>query len=75
VDNLEKAGIVERIVSEEDRRAFFVRLTPKGRRLFNKIFIRHAEYVAKLASVLTESEQADLGRLLKKLGTGLNNAK
>jgi MarR family 2-MHQ and catechol resistance regulon transcriptional repressor len=74
VDNLEKAGIVERTVSKEDRRAFYVRLTPKGKRLFNKIFVRHAEYVAKLASVLTESEQAELGRLLKKLGTGLKNA-
>lgn len=74
VDNLEKEGFVERSVSKEDRRAFYVRLTPKGKRLFNKIFLRHAEYVGKLASVLSESEQAELGRLLKKLGTGLKTA-
>jgi MarR family 2-MHQ and catechol resistance regulon transcriptional repressor len=71
VDNLEKDGIVERSVSKEDRRAFYVRLTPKGKRLFNKIFIQHAEYVAALASVLTETEQTELGSLLKKLGTEL----
>jgi Transcriptional regulators len=71
VDNLEKEGIVKRSVSKEDRRAFYVRLTPKGKRLFNHIFIQHAEYVAKLASVLTETEQTELGFLLKKLGTEL----
>ncbi len=71
VDNLEKEGIVERIISKEDRRAFYVRLTSKGKRLFHQIFIRHAEYEAKLASVLTETEQTELGSLLKKLGTEL----
>jgi MarR family transcriptional regulator, 2-MHQ and catechol-resistance regulon repressor len=71
VDNLEKEGIVERSVSKEDRRAFYVRLTRKGNRMFNSIFIQHAEYVAKLASVLTETEQTELGSLLKKLGTEL----
>jgi MarR family 2-MHQ and catechol resistance regulon transcriptional repressor len=71
VDNLEKEGYVERLVSKEDHRAFYVRLTAKGKRLFDKIFIRHAEYIAKLASVLTESEQSELGSFLKKLGTGL----
>jgi MarR family transcriptional regulator, 2-MHQ and catechol-resistance regulon repressor len=74
VDNLEKTEIVERAVSKDDRRAFYVRLTPKGKRLFNKVFVRHAEYISRLASVLTESEQAELGRLLKKLGLGLVNA-
>jgi len=71
VDNLEKEGIVRRSVSKKDRRAFYVHLTPKGKLLFNRIFIQHAEYVAKLASVLTETEQTELGSLLKKLGTEL----
>jgi MarR family 2-MHQ and catechol resistance regulon transcriptional repressor len=71
VDNLAKEGFVERVVSKEDRRAFIVKLTPKGKRLFDKTFVQHAEYVATLVSGLTEEEQTDLGRLLKKLGTGL----
>jgi MarR family transcriptional regulator, 2-MHQ and catechol-resistance regulon repressor len=74
VDNLQKDGIVERTVSKEDRRAFYVRLTPKGKRLFNQIFVRHAEYVTALASVLTEAEQIELGSLLKKLGTELRTS-
>jgi MarR family transcriptional regulator, 2-MHQ and catechol-resistance regulon repressor len=70
INNLEKEGLVKRKVSADDRRAFYVSLTPKGKRLFDKIFFPHAEYVAKLASVLTEAEQVELSRLLKKLGTG-----
>ena len=40
VDNLEKDGLVERLVSDEDHRAFYVKLTPKGKRLFDKIFLK-----------------------------------
>jgi MarR family transcriptional regulator, 2-MHQ and catechol-resistance regulon repressor len=71
VNNLEKEGIVERTVCEDDRRACTVHLTDKGKRLFKKIFVPHAEYVVQLASGLTENEQEELGRLLKKLGTGI----
>jgi DNA-binding MarR family transcriptional regulator len=58
-------------VNDEDHRAFYVKLTPKGKRLFEKIFSKHAQYIVKLASVLSEAEQADLGLRLKKLGTSL----
>ena len=71
VDNLEKDGLVERSVNDDDHRAFYVKLTPKGKRLFGKIFLKHAQFIVKLASVLSESEQAELGLLLKKLGTSL----
>ena len=71
VDNLEKEGLVERLVCKDDRRAIYVQLTDKGKRLFKKTFIQHANYVSKLMSVLTENEQEELGRLLKKLGTNL----
>ena len=71
VDNLQKEGLVERLVSKEDHRAFYVKLTPKGKLLFKKIFSKHAQYIVKLASVLSESEQEQLGLLLKKLGTSL----
>jgi MarR family transcriptional regulator, 2-MHQ and catechol-resistance regulon repressor len=74
VDNLEKDGLVERLVSKEDHRAFYVKLTPKGNRLFDKIFMKHAQYIVKLASELSESEQTELGVLLKKLGTSLQSA-
>jgi len=71
VNNLEKDGIVRRSVNKKDKRAFYVQLTPKGKRLFHTVFTPHANYILKLASVLTEAEQAELGKLLKKLGTGI----
>jgi MarR family 2-MHQ and catechol resistance regulon transcriptional repressor len=74
VDNLEKQGLVERKHCAEDRRAIYVRLTRKGEEVFQEIFPKHAKCVARLTKALTEREQEDLGRLLKKLGLSLVNA-
>ena len=71
IDNLEKEELVSRSNSKDDRRATVVRLTPKGKKLFDQIFPQHAEHITKLASVLTEEEQQELSRLLKKLGLTL----
>jgi MarR family transcriptional regulator, 2-MHQ and catechol-resistance regulon repressor len=71
VDNLEKEGLVQRADDPHDRRAFNVTLTPKGRHLFADIFTRHVGFVTRTASVLTEKEQEELGRLLRKLGRQL----
>jgi MarR family transcriptional regulator, 2-MHQ and catechol-resistance regulon repressor len=71
VDNLAKEGLVERIPSQKDRRAIMVQLTQKGRSLFDEIFVKHAEFVTEVASVLTEDEQKELSELLKKLGLAL----
>lgn len=71
VDNLEKDGLAERIHSTEDRRAIKVQLTLKGRKLFDDVFGKHAQYVADIATILTEKEQIQLGKLLRKLGLGL----
>ena len=68
VDNLERDGLVERVRSTQDRRTIVVRLTPKGKALFVRIFRPHAEYVASLTEALTGSEQLRLSFLLKKLG-------
>ncbi len=71
IDNLEKDGLVERVRASDDRRRIIVQLTKKGEKLFQKIFIRHAEYIKELAGVLTIEEQEELSRLLKKLGKTL----
>ncbi|HTR82678.1 MAG TPA: MarR family transcriptional regulator [Bacteroidota bacterium] len=73
IDNLEKDKLVERTPSPEDRRAIMIRLTPKGEKLFNEIFVQHAQFVTKMASVLSEEEQTHLSELLKKLGVALQN--
>ena len=71
VDNLAKDGYVERVQSGDDRRSVIVRLTRKGTRLFEDVFVQHADRIAALASVLTEKEQEQLSALLRKLGHGL----
>lgn len=71
IDNLEKDGLVERVACPGDRRATNVRLTTTGEKLFKEIFEKHAHYVAKIASVLSEEEQLQLSSLLKKLGMAL----
>jgi len=71
LDNLEEQGLLQRVHSKNDRRAINIELTKKGRQVFNTLFPKHAEFVAKQMSVLNENEQKELGRLLKKLGTSI----
>ncbi len=79
VDNLEKNNLVERIKNKTDRRTMEhsakrieVKLTDKGDKLFNSIFIEHAKYMTELFSILSSKEKKELSELLKKLGTSLN---
>jgi len=68
IDNLEREGFVERVPGTDDRRVVVAQLTSKGKKLFDEIFVKHARFIAKVASVLTEAEQEQLAGLLKKLG-------
>ena len=70
IDNLEKRNLVERQREMKDRRYFKVVLTPSGKRLTKKIFPDHAAQIMKSIGRLNMTEQKDLGRLCKKLGTG-----
>ena len=47
IENLERAGLVERTAQEDDRRRLTVALTKKGRRLIAGMFPRHAGGVVK----------------------------
>lgn len=71
LDNLEKNNLIERVPSKEDRRAILVKLTEKGEKLFNQIFIVHAENIRNSFKSLDEIELELLGALLKKLGISL----
>lgn len=71
IDNLEREGLVRRIPSDEDRRSVTVDLTVEGKDLINRIFPDHAGVIEHTASVLSETEQIELSRLLKKLGEGI----
>ncbi|MBE3560776.1 MAG: MarR family transcriptional regulator [Ktedonobacteraceae bacterium] len=66
-DNLERDGLVERITPPEDRRAKIVRLTAKGRIIFEQMATVHATWINDWMSGLTEQEQHQLYDLLGKL--------
>lgn len=70
VDNLEKRGLVRRERGREDRRFISVHLTGEGERLIRGFFPTHAAAITREMSVLTPAEQAELGRLCRKLGRG-----
>lgn len=64
VDRLEQAGLVERRRSDADGRGRVVRLTPAGRRLFDKAFTAHMANEERLLAPLTQAQRAQLEQLL-----------
>jgi DNA-binding MarR family transcriptional regulator len=53
-DELEREGLVQRSPSPEDRRAWIVSLTPKGRRSFEAMAKAHEEWLLELFAGLEE---------------------
>jgi MarR family 2-MHQ and catechol resistance regulon transcriptional repressor len=68
VDNLEKAGYVQRERDPADRRFVVVKLTPKGQVFITALFPKVVANVTREMSSLSSTELFDLGRLCKKIG-------
>lgn len=68
VDNLEKAGYVQRERNPDDRRFITVSLTPAGRAFIEELFPKVAASITREFSTLTTAEQFTLGWLCRKLG-------
>lgn len=68
VDNLERAELVERRRNSDDRRYVTVHLTDKGRTRIAALLPHHVGEIVEAFSILTPSEQVELGRLMKRLG-------
>ncbi len=66
-DQLVGEGLVERRPIPEDRRAFRVRLTAKGRQAFARMAQAHEEWIIEMLEGLSASEQGRLYALLGKL--------
>ena len=66
-DQLVAEGLVERVEVEGDRRAYRVRLTPKGRSQFNAMAQRHEQWIVDAFSALGVRDIATLHRLLGKV--------
>jgi MarR family 2-MHQ and catechol resistance regulon transcriptional repressor len=68
IDNLERAGLVERRRTPNDRRMVTVRLSDAGARLIGRIFPAHVAAIVELFAVLSADEQLELARLCRLLG-------
>ena len=76
-DELEREGLVMRSPSREERRAWIVSLTPKGRRSFEAMAKEHELWVLELLSGLdakaVQRLHAELGALRVHLVRGLRS--
>jgi DNA-binding MarR family transcriptional regulator len=67
VDQLERSGLLVRTEDPADRRAYLVKLTKEGRRLFGQMAAEHEAWIAKLFSGIPKREQRVLTESLSRL--------
>jgi DNA-binding MarR family transcriptional regulator len=66
-DQLEREGLVVRAEHPTDRRAYAVRLTPAGRRMFRRMAATHENWVVTLLDGWTAEQKAQVQALLATL--------
>jgi DNA-binding MarR family transcriptional regulator len=66
-DQLVAEGLVDRVDVQGDRRAYRVRLTPKGRKIFHDMAHQHESWIVGAFSALTDKDMATLHKLLGKV--------
>ena len=66
--NIEKRGLISRQRDPADNRYMQVCITDTGRDLIDAMFGKHVAGIVADMRVLTPEEQAELGRLCRKLG-------
>lgn len=66
-DQLQAEGLVERVAVEGDRRAYLVRLTPKGRQQFNAMAEAHEAWIVDAFAGLSPRDIQTLHALLGKV--------
>lgn len=66
IDQLEKAGLVERIHNPHDRRSVLISLTERGLAIVEDAVGAHVENQHRLVAHLSEEERAALNGLLKR---------
>lgn len=71
IDQLEKAGLVERINNPEDRRSVLIALTDKGFATVDAAVTAHVENQHRLLAAISEKDKTEFNRLLKTFLAGL----
>ena len=71
-DQLVDEGLVRRVDMPDDRRAYLVKLTPSGKRAFDKMAAAHERWVIELLGGLSAVEREQLTRLLGRVKQHVN---
>ena len=71
-DELEKDGMVQRDAEPGDRRSVRVALTPKGRKVFERMASEHEGWVVELFGGVAEADRHQLYELLGRLRVQLS---
>jgi len=74
VDRLVQEGLIERQVSEHDRRSARVRLTEQGRATFTRMARAHSDWLAELLAGISPEEQTELWSRLGDLKHSVHGA-
>jgi len=72
IDRMEKAGFVERVASETDRRFNIVKLTAKGKKLLTEVEPLYRKTIQRIMSGFSDGQQKNLIKTLEKLRTKLS---
>jgi DNA-binding MarR family transcriptional regulator len=72
VTSLLQHDVIERVENEEDRREFNLRLTQKGRRLYEELIPLLLRKESKMLSCLSTQERKDFALLLGKIEKSLD---
>jgi DNA-binding MarR family transcriptional regulator len=72
VTSLLERGAIERVENEDDRREFNLRLTRKGRKLYEELFPRLLHKEQDILACLSPREQKDFAMLLGKIERSLD---
>lgn len=67
---LERDGLIERTVNQEDRRERFVSITKKGRKLLERIWKEQPAQLERVMAGLNNDERLQLAQLLNKMING-----
>jgi DNA-binding MarR family transcriptional regulator len=68
-DQLVAEGLVVREDNPQDRRAYIVKLTPDGRKVFRKMAEAHEKWIVQLFGGMAEDDRQQLYALLAKVKT------
>lgn len=69
---LEKRGLIAQTVAADDRRRRDIRLTPEGRRLFQKALLQWQQAQAALTEKIGRAQTAELNRRLDEILLRIN---